>query len=502
MPVSQEKSTPEAAQLAFASATSRAPIAARVNGTCDFLTEILLYAMLVFSPWAFGTTQRWSISVMDFGGYSLGVLLFVKLAARRVADWRPGRWGAASTHWTAKAAAALTVFLLLYCLVSALNSRASFDSAQRSFTYRDVIPFLPHSYDSTSTWRALRSALALALSFWAVRDWLLTRSPSERQGLELGRTGRAPRLPSRLRRLLWVLTLNGGLLALEGLVQRTMGTSRLLWIIEPRINKAPEAQFGPYAYRSNAVQYLLLVWPAALGFWFVLRDGANRVVRRNNLLPCILVMAMAPLFALSRAGAILGLCAILIATALLLWSGNWSKNRGLVLTVCILGLGLVMGALLEWPRLSRRFANDDLDSNRWEIWQNTFQIVQDFPAFGTGPGTFGAVYHLYRANADEHWAAYAHNDWLELLMTFGGIGFGCILVLLGGVLATPYFRTGIVVPRSFCHFLYLALGTCLVFAVVDFPFRTYSVFFLFIILCGVLMSVSPRREVEATKRPR
>ena len=56
---------------------------------CEDLTEPLIYGMVVFSPWAFGTTQHWSIWVMNGAGYGLGLLLAGKLAVR----WGSGNTG-------------------------------------------------------------------------------------------------------------------------------------------------------------------------------------------------------------------------------------------------------------------------------------------------------------------------------------------------------------------------------------------------------------------------
>lgn len=494
MAVSTPNLDVETAAASFPSLGGDSRIAARVNRACDVATEALLYAMVIFSPWAFGTTQSWSISVMNTGGYLLGLLLLVKWMARRLSNWRPSVWGGARPHWTSRAAAALTTFFLLYCLMSALNSRATFVVSELSFTYHEAVRWLPHSYDGPESWRAFWSCLALALSFWAARDWLLTKSPGE-EGSRRSENGiRSGRLPRRLRGLLWVLGINGALLAFEGLLQRAMGTNRLLWIIEPWINKTPEAQFGPYAYRSNAAQYLLLAWPVALGFWAALGDRVSRkgLSGRNNLLPCVLIMASAPLFSLSRAAAMIGTGAILIAAALLLRHKARLKSKALMGTACILGLALALGAYTEWQRLSRRFVESSIDSDRVEIWQNTLLIIQDFPLFGAGPGTFGSVYHLYRPAHDDTWHAYAHCDWLELLATTGAVGFACVVALLGLALISPSVSAGIPVPRTFRNFLNLGLGTCLVFAIVDFPFQIYSVLFLFLILSSVLKSVSPR----------
>jgi len=39
----------------------------------------------------------------------------------------------------------------------------------------------------------------------------------------------------------------------EGILQRLEGSGHLLFILKPRINQTAEAQFGPYAYRGNAI---------------------------------------------------------------------------------------------------------------------------------------------------------------------------------------------------------------------------------------------------------
>ena len=45
-------------------------------------------------------------------------------------------------------------------------------------------------------------------------------------------------VPARLRRLLWVLCVSSGLLALEGIVQRTFDTGKLLFLVQARVNPA------------------------------------------------------------------------------------------------------------------------------------------------------------------------------------------------------------------------------------------------------------------------
>ena len=127
---------------------------------CDWLSGALLCAMVVFSTWAFGATTPWAIRVMNFAGYALGGLLAFKFFIRWYWNYRPARWDDASASPGERAARALTVALavltlaiLAYCAVAALNARATYDEMSVRFNYREFIRWLPHSYDRDRTWR-------------------------------------------------------------------------------------------------------------------------------------------------------------------------------------------------------------------------------------------------------------------------------------------------------------------------------------------------------------
>ena len=65
----------------------------RAYRLCDGATETLLYFMVIFSPWAVGTTREGAMWVMNICGYLLGGLLLAKWMIRRVTDYQPARWG-------------------------------------------------------------------------------------------------------------------------------------------------------------------------------------------------------------------------------------------------------------------------------------------------------------------------------------------------------------------------------------------------------------------------
>ena len=166
-----------------------------------------------------------------------------------------------------------------------------------------------------------------------------------------------------------------------------------------------------------------------------------------------------------------------------------------------LGIMLLFGVILAlaggfgWeklePRLKTMFS-DEL-GGRVEIYRNAEQMARDFPLFGTGPGTFQQVYHLYRANARATWAAYAHNDWLETRITFGWVGFSMIVAALGSVWLRWFGDGGIVTHRLFVFMIWLALAGCLVHARFDFPFQIYSTLALFLQLCAILFCLTKPR---------
>jgi O-antigen ligase len=478
------------------------------------MTECLIYSAILFGPWAFGTTHPWAILVMNGVGFALGLLWLGKVFIRSNGH-QPLRWtelsgsGESSRRLQTEGRftwmlAAGTVCILLYCLLSAWNARAIYHPGQWSFEYRNAIPWLPHSYDRDGSWAAFWQYLGLAGLFWALRDWLLTVSPKEAAQFELeGFPNHAgSRLPLRLRRLFWILAVNGTVLAIEGLMQRAEGGNKLLWLIVPRYNTEAESQFGPYAYRANAAQYFNLLWPAVLGFWWAgvsslrRRKSAENSTRRNRLavlLPCVLIMAICPLVSTSRGGAIVLAINLIMAVGILLlaqWRSHWTAKALVLLLLAGVAGG---GALLGWTALAPRMEMiQEGYAERESLYNTGRYMARDNALFGTGPGTFGTMYQLYRHSETDLWQAYLHNDWLETLITFGRLGATPIFLTALLALSHWFWSGGIHGNKYFVMLLWVSLGGCLVHAWFDFPFQVHSVLTLFLVLCAVLSCLSRR----------
>ena len=515
----------------------------------DTVSGGLICFMVVFTPWAFGTTQEWSIWTMNAAGFMLGGLLLAKWVISLRAGYHPPRWGTDALEsggselfpvkpprdWPAIALAVLTVLILGYTLISAINARATYIAFERRFEYHTCISWLPHSYDRTSTWNSLWMYLGLASFFWAARDWLRTQGTSRSRKRESSHESsplltvpvsvsgrefvvapatssvdlpgptqfRASRheLPFRLRLLLWVLCINGALLALEAILQRLSGTNKLLWMVLPRFNTDPLTQFGPYAYRANAASYFNLVWPVCLGFWLVLREAAKPSLTAGRrlgsgshivLLPGAVLMAACPIISTSRGGALIAVGAIIITLFLLLRLARkeslWFRVGACSLFVIILGFSAFLGLKQLAPRFQTIFT--DQMSQRTEIYENATPIARDFPVFGTGPGSFGSLYQLYRKDTTQVWHAYLHDDWLEARITFGWVGFSMILLMLALVGSHWFFGKGIPTRWEFPAMIGVAMGGSLLHAKFDFPFQIYSVVLVFLLLCSILFCLS------------
>ncbi len=77
-------------------------------------------------------------------------------------------------------------------------------------------------------------------------------------------------------------------------------------------------------------------------------------------------------------------------------------------------------------------------------WRNTLEIVEDYPLFGSGVGTFNVYYPAYRQQSPDIDQGYptggrlvhAHNEFLELLSDLGIVGF----LLFWGVLFAFFYK--------------------------------------------------------------
>jgi O-antigen ligase len=184
---------------------------------------------------------------------------------------------------------------------------------------------------------------------------------------------------------------------------------------------------------------------------------------------------------------------LIMAAAILVmaqWRSHWAaKALILILLAAVVG----GGALLGWDTLAPRMEMINQGyQDREGLYLAGRYMARDNALFGTGPGTFGSLYQLYRRHETDEWLAYMHNDWLETIITFGWVGAIPIFLALLLVFSHWFGGGGIYGDKYFVMLLWVSLVGCVAHACFDFPFQIHSVLALFLTLAAILSCLSRR----------
>jgi O-antigen ligase len=254
---------------------------------------------------------------------------------------------------------------------------------------------------------------------------------------------------SEIRRMIFVLVGSGLFQTLYGLFELAARRPRILFY--PKAFSL-DSVTGTFVNRSHFSGYLEMIVPLALGlvvarmslFSFGVKGIRERFLLMTsrglpgNLLAAagIVVMSIGIVLSDSRAGLVVLLFSFFLFAGLsVLAFGRvgyrelWIRNflRFTVIAILLLALFIGIGTTIQ------RFALDNLlHEDRPLFWANAAGMVRDFPLFGTGLGTFVAVYPAYETReGPEGLLVHAHNDYLEFLSELGLIG---TVLLFGGIL--------------------------------------------------------------------
>lgn len=268
---------------------------------------------------------------------------------------------------------------------------------------------------------------------------------------------------SRTQLWLWgVLGLNGAALAFFGICQRLSWNGSLFWTFPLKRGGTP---FSAFVNRNNAAGYLCICLAASLGLlawsftkWVPPRPDGDAVIglrrRRQQsfgamISEFVLDLNAKKLFACTLV--VLSVTGILAATS----RGGWAalfvagvvtclfatKSRRIASLGLVLGLALLSAGIVTWSGLGHRISQrwDQIVSidtiandSRWDHWRDAFRVVRDFPATGTGFGTYQYAYLPYQSHPQlAHLRFYnADNQFIEWLVEGGFVGLGLVMCVL------------------------------------------------------------------------
>jgi hypothetical protein len=233
-------------------------------------------------------------------------------------------------------------------------------------------------------------------------------------------------------------------------IQTFTSQGRVFWIFD-----TPYADYvmGPFLSRNHYAAFIEAVLPIAL-------YRAVRRERESLLYSCMAATMYASVIAsASRAGTILTTAEVVLIP-LLLWARHRASGRNVALAalrMCL--LFVVFTAVVGWESVWTRFLAPDPLIVRRELAVSTLHMATSHPWFGTGLGTWPAVYPQFAIIDVGAFANQAHNDWLQWTAE-GGFPFGILLATLFFWSLRPAFQSvwGLGVVAVFLH------------AIVDYPF--------------------------------
>jgi O-antigen ligase len=407
------------------------------------LDPVILYGgfgVLLFGPLAFGAVESWSISVMQIGT----ALLFALWAVRQAAAGELEMVGN-------------PLFLpMLFFVGLILWQLATGRTAYRS---------------DTSSAGLLYCTYGL-FCFLVVQ--ILRRS-------------------SQVKNLAWILSGYGFAVALFALMQGITSNGKLYWL---RSLSSGGWIYGPYVNHNHYAGLMEMLTPIPLVISLIenVRDS-----RRAMAAVAAAVMASTIFLSGSRGGmAAFGMQMVLLACFLI--SGR--KNRKVAFAfAAFLVLALVLLAWLGGTELADRLASihsgaqtELSGGTRLTIDRDVLKIFAKKPVLGWGLGTFPEIYPQFSTLYTNLQVGAAHNDYLQLLVETGALGFATMLWFLLTLFCSALKKLKhSSVDTNVAVSLAAALGVTgiLIHSLVDFNLQIPANAALFYVLCTVA-AMEPR----------
>jgi hypothetical protein len=397
------------------------------NQFCAQIIDYGLLGLLIFTPLPAASVYEWSILVIQ-----LTVLLMTAAYILMKDKPQNNEFLSLALKWPKYLFGGFLVFLLVQFMPLPKFLVKIFSPGAYSYLQVYGSDFSKVKFISFSVIPSFTFQRALEFLTYFLLGFLVLKTVTKRR---------------QIIRIFTVLIAVGAFEAFYGLFELYNKNPRLLFY--RKIHNL-DSVTGTFVNRNHLSGYLEMIIPLAIGLiiaridLFSLRDLtwrekllrlSERGLSTNLLyLLSIVLLSIAIVFSKSRSGVF-----ILIFTFILFFgfTANHFETFGLrkqriknllrvtSLLVVIISLYVGIDATLE------RFSLDRLlREGRPTYWANTLRTFAAHPLFGTGLGTFGALYPPMEGEEGPLGLFHAHNDYLEYLSELGLIGMS---LLLGGI---------------------------------------------------------------------
>jgi len=294
-----------------------------------------------------------------------------------------------------------------------------------------------------------------------------------------------------------VLSAYGFAVATFALFQGISSAGKLCWLRSPRFGSWI---YGPYVNHNHYAGLMELLVPIPLVIAL-----SRRVQRRHKIIAAVAAAVMASTIFLS--GSRGGMIAFTVEMAVLAVVLMKQRNRNrtslalggfLVIAVALpfwLGGGELLGRMVS---ISRETKAEISGGMRLAIDRDGLRMFSGKPVLGWGLGTFADVYPQFRSFYTNFLVDKAHNDYLQLLIEMGALGFGVMLWFLlavyRGALKKVFARTPDI-DSEVSLAVILGVTGILVHSVFDFNLQIPANAALFYVFC-VIAAMEPRFSLQ------
>jgi O-antigen ligase len=406
--------------------------------------------LLLFEPLAFGGVEPWSIYVLEVGA---AILLAVWAVQQVIAEEMELTWN--------------RLFPPMLCFAGLIG-------------FQIVTGHTAYAY-------VTKSQGLLYCSFGMVCFLVVQQLRESRQ----------------LKILAWLFSAYGFVVAMFALIQGLSANGKIYWTWAPQ---AGGWIYGPYVNHNHyaGLMEMLVPIPLVVSLFHYVPN-----FRRALAAGAAAVMAGTIFLSGSRGG----MLAVAVQMAVLF--GILARQRkGLKLGLAIAFFLILVMGMLAWlgggalsSRLAslRTSAHPELSEGlRLRVDRDGLRMFERKPILGWGWGVFPTVYPKYRSFYTNVFVNQAHNDYLQLLIEAGGIGF----VLMLWFIVTTYYQATRKLENwardpngAVALVAIIGITGILVHSLVDFNLQIPANAALFYVLC-VVGALEPRFASLSRHRPR
>lgn len=348
--------------------------AAPPDGRAETAVFVLLLLWLLWLPLPFGSVEGWARAIVHAGAFGLVVWLGV---------------------WTLLGRARPTI-----------NAGAAVGFGVVALGALQLLPVAPPSLQTVDAFYTRQATVHLTamVGLFLVSANLFA---AEKFGVWLVRALAA-----------W-----GGVFALYAVMQHFIGQGSYA-----AFRKLLATPFGTFVNRNHYAGYIEMLAPLAVALALQRRRGTDDDVRWLYVVAAVVMLLSLALCA-SRGGWIAGTAGVICAAAAAARTQR-RLRRAATGGLLLIPLGVVVG--VWWmgvePLVSRLQPTENLPATadqvaRNVIWKNALTLVRERPLTGSGLGTFQIAYTRVDTANGVNRVEQAHNDYLQLLVETGYVGF-------------------------------------------------------------------------------